>query len=44
MRTLGERRRQLKPGEAIHIGHSFLVINIAGLRNVCDPATDDRRR
>jgi hypothetical protein len=29
------------PGEAIHIGHSYLVINIAGLRIALDPATED---
>ncbi|MGQ0604644.1 MAG: hypothetical protein ACT4QE_23440 [Anaerolineales bacterium] len=41
MRTLSERLHCLMPGEAIHIGHSYLVINIAGLRIALDPATED---
>ncbi|MBL8055183.1 MAG: hypothetical protein JNK29_00730 [Anaerolineales bacterium] len=30
----------LAPGQAIHFGHSFLVVNIAGLRFALDPATE----
>lgn len=40
MIAIGERLRALQPGEAIHIGHSFVVINVAGVRIALDPATE----
>ena len=35
--------QNLAPGQAIHIGHSFLVINLGGVRIALDPATEDGR-
>ncbi len=35
-----ERLRCLQPGEAVHIGHSFVVLNVAGVRLALDPATE----
>jgi hypothetical protein len=35
-----ERLRRLQPGEAVHIGHSFVVLNVAGVRLALDPATE----
>lgn len=40
MTSIGERLQALQPGEAIHIGHSFLVLNVAGVRLALDPATE----
>ncbi|MCS6909494.1 MAG: MBL fold metallo-hydrolase [Anaerolineales bacterium] len=36
-----ERLRRLMPGEAVHIGHSFIVLNVAGVRLALDPATEN---
>jgi len=41
MTAIEERLRALQPGEAIHIGHSFLVINVGGLKIALDPATEN---
>lgn len=38
--TFLERLRRLSPGEAVHIGHSFVVLNVAGVRLALDPATE----
>lgn len=35
-----EQLRRLPPGEAVHIGHSFIVLNVAGVRLALDPATE----
>lgn len=33
----------LMPGQAIHVGHSYVILNVAGVRIVLDPATDNGR-
>lgn len=40
MSAIAERLNALNPGEAIHIGHSYVVLNVAGLRIALDPATE----
>lgn len=40
MPSISERLQALQPGEAIHIGHSFVVLNVAGVRIALDPATE----
>lgn len=35
-----ERLQRLQPGEALHVGHSFVVLNVAGVRLALDPATE----
>ncbi len=39
--VIKEKIQKLKPSEAIHIGHSYAIINVAGVKIAIDPATDN---
>jgi hypothetical protein len=39
--TISKKLADLKLGEAIHVGHSYVILNIAGIKIALDSSTDD---